>query len=183
MCKSRLISVVSIISISSISMLFSQTAGAEENPSVSGTTYATCEMFIKATPSQVWKAVHDQRQDDPEIEYSKVIQDDGNIKLLEQKFLKIPMLGTVIAVTRQVEDPNKRIDYTLVRSDKFKALDGCWRFTPLKDGTVLQLSSNLDIGVPFSRVFIKMTAQKKLKHRLTEVKRLAEMEQARVAMP
>jgi ribosome-associated toxin RatA of RatAB toxin-antitoxin module len=156
-------------------------AMAIENGSNSGKTQATSSLFIKASPHVVWKAVHDQRNEDPDIAYSKLTDDSNGTKLLEQQFLNIPMLGTVTAVTRQVEDPDNRIDYTLVKSDKFKALNGCWEFTPVKDGTMLRLSSTLDIGVPFSNFFIKMTAQKTLKHRLAHVKQIAETEQARIA--
>lgn len=149
----------------------------------SGKADATSSILIKASPRAVWKAIKLQRTQDPEIAYSKVIEDDGDSNLLEQKFSNIPFLGSVTAVTKQHELVNKHIDYSLVRSDKFKALEGAWDLTPVNGGkeTMLNLSSHLDIGVPFSGLFIRATAQKKLDRRLGQVKAIAEREQAHIA--
>ncbi len=168
--------------ISFTPLLSNSPATAADNSKV-GQAQAEASIMIEAPPTIVWKAVHMERQQDPDIAYSKVVQDLGNTKFLEQKFVNIPILGSVTAVTRQVEDLNHRIDYCLVRSDKFKALNGSWELVPINGGkgTQLQLQSSLDLGIPFSNMFIKGAAQKKLEHRLAHVKQLAEDEQARVA--
>jgi hypothetical protein len=160
---------------------FAPQSQAAERPS--GKADATASILINATPRTVWKAIHVERTQNPEVEYSKIVEDNGNVKMLEQKFTNIPIFGSVTAVTRQVEETNKHIDYSLVKSDKFKALEGAWDLTPVNGGrqTMLQLQSHVDIGVPFSGIFIKSTAQKKLNRRLAHVKTLAEKEQARIA--
>ncbi len=140
---------------------------------------ATASIMIDAAPKFVWNAIHVEREHDPDIGYSKVIENTGNIKLLEQKFVNVPIFGSVIAITRQVEEPDHRIAYSLVRSDKFKALSGSWDLSPLSDGkrTMLTLRSNLNIGIPFSSHVMKATAQKKIEGRLQGIKQLAETEQ------
>ncbi len=162
---------------------FSKTSAiaADNSP---GKAQAAASILIEASPKLVWKAVHTERQQDPDIAYSKVLQDCGNnTTLLEQKFVNIPVFGSVTAVTRQVEELDHRIDYSLVRSNKFKALDGSWELTAVNGGkeTVLRLHSSLDLGIPFSSILIKGATQKKLERRLAHVKHLAESDQARVA--
>jgi hypothetical protein len=149
----------------------------------SGKSAAEAAAIINATPQVVWNALHEERNHDPDLGYSKVLSTTGNEHLLEQQFTGIPLLGKVIAVTKQREEPFSRIDYSLVRSDKFKSLEGSWVLTPLNNGkaTKLELSSFLDVGVPFSSGFIKNATEKKLNRRIENVKRLAEREQARMA--
>jgi hypothetical protein len=149
----------------------------------SGKADAESSVLIKASPRTVWKAIKLQRTQDPEIAFSRVLEDNGENSLLEQKFSNIPFLGSVTAVTKQHVQVNKHIDYSLVRSDKFKALEGAWDLTPVNGGreTMLNLRSHLDIGIPFSGMFIRATAQKKLNRRLGQVKEIAEREQARIA--
>lgn len=161
----------------------SQTVASATETAKSGKAEAGVSIIIDASPKFVWKAVHTERDLDADIAYSKVIQEHGNVKLLEQKFVNIPLLGSVTAVTRQVEDVDHRIDYTLVSSNKFKALEGSWELTPMAGGkkTKLRLQSNLDIGIPFSTFLIKGATQKKMERRLAHVKELAETDQARVA--
>lgn len=154
-------------------------AEASDNKSA-GKAQAQYSLVVEAPARLVWNAIYVERQEDPEIEYSKVLEESGNVKVLEQKFINIPLLGSVIAVSRQVEEKDKRIDYTLVRSDKFKALNGSWELEPSQDGkkTVLSLQSNLDIGIPFSNAFVKATAQRKMEKRLARIKVIAETEVA-----
>jgi hypothetical protein len=144
---------------------------------------SSASILIKASPKTVWRAVHNERNHNPEVEYSKVLESSGNTSVIEQKFTNIPILGSVVAVTHQTEVPMQRIDYKMVRSDKFKALEGSWILTPANGGThtELKLSSHLDVGVPFSGMFIKNATKKKLERRLSNVKSIAEREQARIA--
>jgi len=62
-------------------------------------------------------------------------------------------------------------------------LDGSWDLQPVNGGkeTMLQLKSHLDIGIPFSGIFIKAATQKKIEKRVANIKNIAEHEQARVA--
>jgi len=151
----------------------------DEKGTKNGVTQATSSILIEATPKFVWNAVHVERERDPDIAYSKVLENSGNTKLLEQKFVNVPIFGSVTAVTRQIEEPERKIEYSLVRSDKFKTLSGSWDLSPLSDGkrTMLTLRSTLNVGFPFSSHLMKGTAKKKLERRLERIKRLAENEQ------
>lgn len=148
-----------------------------------GHARCTADILINATPKVVWQAVHEERNQDPELAYSHVLSCGGHMQMLEQKFIDIPLLGSATAVTRQNEEPYRRIDYSLISSDKFKQLDGSWELTPVSGGraTILRLSSHLDIGVPFSGLFIRNATQRKINSRIANVKRLAEQEQSRLA--
>ena len=141
------------------------------------------EVLVKATPKVVWKAIHEERNFDPGIEYSKEISNDGNATLIEQKFVRIPLLGSVVATTKQIETPYSRIDYTLVKSDRFKKLEGSWTLQAVDGGraTKLRLASQLDIGIPFSQIFTRNASNKKVVDRVAAVKRMAEADQARLA--
>lgn len=144
---------------------------------------ASAEIVIKATPKVVWQAVHEARQSDDDLEYSKVISRIGNTETLEQKFIGLPVLGSAIAVLQQTEIPYNRIDYSMVSSDKFKKLQGSWTFKPSNGGkeTILRLSSSLDVGIPFSGGMVRNATKRKVVHRVENVKRLAEQAQARLA--
>lgn len=141
------------------------------------------QVLVKATPKVVWKAIHEERKFDAGLEYSKELSSEGNSSIIEQKFVRIPILGSVVATTKQTETPYSRIDYTLLKSDRFKKLEGSWILEPVEGGksTRLSLSSQLDIGIPFSQLFTRNASNKKLVERVASVKRLAEADQARLA--
>jgi hypothetical protein len=143
---------------------------AQESDIVSGS------VTINAPSKVVWEAVHTERQNDPDLEYSKVIEQHGNQSLIEQKFNALPVIGAATCQLIQREIPLERIDYKLVKSDKFKALNGSWVLTPSADGhtTVLALSSHLDTGMAYSQTIIDMLTKKKIDKRLDNVKRAAE---------
>lgn len=144
-------------------------AWAQENV-VSGS------ISINAPANVVWDAVHSERQNDPDLEYSKVLEQHGNQALIEQKFNALPVIGAAVCQLIQREVPNVRIDYKLVKSDKFKALNGSWVLTASPDGrtTTLELSSHLDTGMAYSQGVIDMLTKKKIDKRLENVKRAAE---------
>jgi hypothetical protein len=130
---------------------------------------------IKAPAQDVWNAVHKERANDPDISYSKVLQQKGNRILLEQKFAALPVIGEATCLMVQEETPMKRIDYKLVRSDKFKDMAGSWILTATPNGTTtLELYSLLDTGMPYSQGVINAILQDKINKRLGRVKTAAE---------
>jgi hypothetical protein len=131
---------------------------------------------INASASDVWNAVHKERANDPDLSYSKVIQQKGNRILLEQKFHSLPVIGEATCLMVQEETPLKRIDYKLVRSDKFKDMAGSWILQSKPDGTTtLELYSHLDTGLPYSQGVINGILQNKINKRLNRVKAAAEL--------
>jgi hypothetical protein len=133
-------------------------------------------VHINAPPDLVWDAIRDQRRLEPDLEYSKVLSYSNNEALLEQKFIGLPVLGSAIALLKEREVPNQRIDYWLVKSNRFKAMEGSWVLSPVNGGksTRLSLSSYLDVGIPFSRGPVNKVTQEKIKNRLSRVKTMAE---------
>lgn len=134
------------------------------------------QVTIKAPPSTVWYSVHEERKKDPDLAYSKVIEQCENEATIEQKFVLIPMLGSAVCLMKQSEVPLKRIDYYLLKSDHFKAMEGSWILTPSADGksTVLELNSHIDLGMPVPRWFLNSTLSRKIDRRLSHVKTMAE---------
>jgi hypothetical protein len=148
-----------------------------------GATWCTARTKIKAPPEVVWRAVHEERQNDPDIAYSKVIEQTENQLKLEQKFCFIPFLGTSTCVTHQVEVPNQRIDYKLVKSDHFKAMEGSWVLSPTDNGrsTELVFSSHLDLGLPVPKMLMDGVTSKKMEKRLAHIKQIAEKNHQAIA--
>lgn len=138
-------------------------------------------VLINASPHVVWDSVHEERKHDPDLEYSKVVEEKANIKMLEQKFNLIPVIGSATCLMKQDEVVNQRIDYTMVKSDRFKAFEGSWVLTPTEDGkgTILELSSHIDMGLPIPRGIVENFQGKKLGRRLTNVKKMAETVQSK----
>ncbi len=149
-------------------------------PKPNGRRWVTAKIKINAQPHDVWEAVHEERKSDPDLAYSKILEEGKNEhgkteQTLEQKFQLIPVLGTSVCVLKSTEETNKRIDYHLLKSDRFKAVEGSWILQPDVDGnTILELGSFIDIGVPAPRSFIENIAGKKLATRLSNVKKVAE---------
>lgn len=143
--------------------------------------FLKARILINASPKIVWDSVHEERKHDPDLEYSKVLDEKGNVKTLEQKFNLIPVVGSATCVMKQDEVLNERIDYTMVKSDRFKAFEGSWTLTPTTDGkgTILELTSHIDMGLPIPRSFIENFQGKKIGRRLENVKKAAEVMQSK----
>lgn len=140
------------------------------------------KVLINAPVEIVWRTVHEQRRNDPDLAYSKVLEQNGNYSVLEQKFVLLPVIGAAICTMSNNEQPLRRIDYKLLKSDRFKAMDGSWILTPLNPKcTMLELSSYLDLGIPGTRPLINAVTTKKLQRRLNAVKTTAETTFASVA--
>jgi ribosome-associated toxin RatA of RatAB toxin-antitoxin module len=141
------------------------------------------KILIKAPPEVVWYSVHEERKHDPDIAYSKVIEQGVNEQKLEQKFCLLPVIGSATCLMHHTEVPNQRIDYKLLKSDHFKAMEGSWIFTPAENGkaTILELSTHLDMGVPVPKMIFNGLTQKKLDKRLAHIKEMAESMHSKVA--
>jgi len=137
-----------------------------------------------ASPEVVWHTVHRQRQSDPDLAYSKVLErTDETRSVLEQKFVFLPVVGTAVCKMVHVEVPLKRIDYKLVESDHFRAMEGSWILTPHHSGksTYLQLSSHLKLSFIVPQLILEKITARKLHKRLANVKAMAEGMQASIA--
>jgi hypothetical protein len=137
-------------------------------------------ILIHARPEIVWNTVHSERQKDPDIAYAKVLSQENNQLTLEEKFVLLPVIGTAKCIMKDIEVPNERIDYQLVESDHFKAMEGSWVLTSCDDGksTILELSSYLELGFPVPRMVLDNITSQKLQKRVTNIKTLSERAEA-----
>ncbi len=138
----------------------------------------TAKINILAPAGVVWQVVHEERKHDPDLAYSKVISEGNNEFLLEQKFCLIPVIGTSVCQMQQKETPDSRIDYKLIKSDRFKVMEGSWVLIPSADklSTTLELTTTLDLGMPVPQAVINHVTLKKLERRLHHIKHMAEKE-------
>src|SRR5579883_1945993 len=56
-----------------------------------GRRWVTAKIRISAQPNVVWEAVHEERKTDPDLAYSKVVEENKNEQTLEQKFQLLPV--------------------------------------------------------------------------------------------
>ena len=159
----------------------SATVSAEKQ--LNGHNWMKARVLIKASPHVVWETVHEERKHDPDLAYSKILSQEKNQATLEQKFALIPVIGTAVCVMHNAEVPFERIDYNMISSDRFKAMEGSWVLTPGREAnsTYLELSSYCDLGLPIPRSMIDGVTTKKLQKRLANVKTMAEATQGRLA--
>lgn len=144
--------------------------------------WSTGSVVIKASPEIVWQSVHDERASDPDLAYSKILEKGENESRLEQKFTFLPVIGTAVCEMRNWEVPLQRIDYKMIKSDRFKSMEGSWVLTPMENGqTKLELSTNLDMGLPVPRAMVNGIASKRIAVRLKHVKDMAESRQNKLA--
>ncbi len=139
--------------------------------------WVTSSVLIQAPAAEVWRSIHEERSKDPDLSYSKVLEQVSPTEYKhEQKFNFIPVIGSSVCVMSQHEVVNERIDYSLLHSDRFKAMEGSWVLTPYDQGrkTKLELSSHLDLGLPVPRSFMNGCTSKKIQKRLSNVKHMAE---------
>ncbi len=143
----------------------------------------TAKILVKAPPKVVWETVHEERKKDPDLAYSKVLEQGVNECRLEQKFVLIPIIGAAVCEMHNSEVPLQRIDYKLLKSDRFRSMEGSWVLTPTDEGrhTLLELSTHLDLGMPVPGPIMNTVTSKKLARRLGNVKKMAEHHHAQVA--
>lgn len=139
-----------------------------------GKTWFKAQVMVDAPPDLVWQSVHEERRHDPDLAYSKVLEQKENECRLEQKFVLIPVIGASVCEMKNWEVPGQRIDYKLIKSDRFKAMEGSWVLTPVKDGTLLELNTHLDLGLPVPKPLMNSVTSKKLERRLGNVRKMAE---------
>lgn len=130
---------------------------------------------INASVKEVWDAIRDHRESDPDVASSKLTYLPGNERVLEQKYVAIPVIGSTSCTLKLDEDLYKRIDYTLMKSDRIKEFEGSWVLTSEDEhSTTLELSNHLKLHLPIPQRLIDAFAQPKLKARLAMVKKIAE---------
>jgi hypothetical protein len=137
---------------------------------------------VNASVQQVWQAIVSLRSAEPNRR--KLVSYENKQAVLEEKFCSLPIIGAAVCTYVECEEPQqKRIDYHLVSSNRFKAFEGAWTLAPSIDGkgTIVHLSSYLETGVrvPFAREITNTAALHDIERRLSFVKQHAELAQAK----
>lgn len=182
---------VSVLSIA-LTVLYASAALAADAPEefkwwtekqANGHRWVKAQMLIQATPEIVWQSIHNEQNADQDLVYRKIISKGVNDVVSEQKLHHLPIIGTAVSTMHTTEVPLKRIDYEMVKSDRFKALEGSWVLHPgpNKKSTYLELSSYCDIGIPMPRPIRDGITVKKLEKRLANVKKNSEYAQVQIA--
>lgn len=148
-----------------------------------GHRWVKAQMLIQATPDIVWQSIHNEQNADQDLVYRKIISKSINDVVSEQKLHHLPFIGTAVSTMHTTEVPLKRIDYQMVKSDRFKALEGSWVLNPGPNNksTYLELSSYCDIGIPIPHPIRDGITVKKLEKRLVNVKKNSEYAQIQIA--
>jgi hypothetical protein len=142
--------------------------------------YVSCQVLIKAPVDVVWQTVHIERDSAPDLVSNNLVESSGNHSVFEQKWNVIPLVSRTTCVIDEVDHPNTRIDYKLLKSDEFKVMEGSWLFTPSQDGhsTTLELTAHLEPRRHDPMLFLNVVAKRKMAKRLAHVKKLAEESRA-----
>ena len=130
---------------------------------------------INASPKLVWEAITAHRESDPDVAFSKITYISESEKVLEQKYVSLPVLGATTCTLHLNEELYKRIDYHLTKSDRISAFEGSWILSSQDgDSTELELTNHLKLHMPIPQKIVDAFSAPKLKARLAHVKQLAE---------
>ena len=143
------------------------------------------EVIVKASPEAVYKTIIGMRNDSDDT--VKELSHQANRCVLEERFPGLPLVGEAKCVYEEVYTPYSRIEYSMVRSDKFKAFEGRWLIVPTEDGTATRLSLSsfidVDLPLPFAKQICKLQTSHGVKERLQEVKSTCEKNQLAQSKP
>jgi hypothetical protein len=194
--KNHNIRVVSVLVTASIFSCASLSAGAKGDSPASAskgsgletksTPRGSCqEVIVHAKPEEVYKAILRLRDDSDDT--VKELSRQANHCVLEEKFPGLPLVGDAKCVYEEVYTPYSRIEYSMVRSDRFKAFEGRWLLVPTENGTATRLSLSsyvdVDIPLPFAKQLCKLQTSHGVKERLQEVKSTCEKNQLSQSKP
>jgi hypothetical protein len=144
-------------------------------PALAKNKAVTESLKIDATPQAVFQAIQGYRTSS--FHHRKLLSYDGKSALVDEQLEGVPVLGSVHCTWVEKEVPYQRIDYTMLKSDKFVSGSGSYVILAHgSDSVTLELSSEVDSGVriPFAKEIGSMAARKDMKLRLQQIKRLSE---------
>lgn len=174
-------SVVSAVVATTFVVAVPLAAVAEDQKSSS-----TLQTVIKAKPEVVYNAILKLR-DESKDTVKEVSREGQHACVLEETFDGLPVIGTAKCTYKEVYIPYKKIEYSMVKSEKFRAFEGTWLLSPTQDGqgTNLSLTSyvDVDLPVPFAKQLTKMTTMRGVKRRIKMVKTSCEKQALSMKTP
>ncbi len=142
----------------------------------------SAELKIMVPPEVTYAAAKASREESDEG--CKIISSTPAACVIEELFDGLPVIGNAKCTYRESYEP-LRIIYKMISSDKLKAFEGEWTFTPADDGqsTIVKLRSYIDTGlkIPFARKLTNMGTSSEVKQHLAELKKSAENRFKRIA--
>jgi len=109
----------------------------EELPN--GDRFLRATVLIHAPLKVVWDTVRVAR--DANLRSSRIEQQVSPRESIVQEEYHLPVIGDVKCRRQIVEYPHERIEFKMLTSDKFKALDGRWVLTPATEGIYVEFWS------------------------------------------
>lgn len=153
-----------------------------EYTNAEGHRMISVRILVNANQRLVWQTIRDSRQDDPDVQYSKITQVSDTEKILEQKYVALPVFGATTCVMKVNEDMGKRVDYKLIKSDRLAEFEGSWILTQAGENkTMMELSNHIKLKLPVPQKLVDMFTGKKLAARALFVKTKAESAQLSIA--
>jgi hypothetical protein len=134
---------------------------------------------VQASPQKCFDTIVGQRTAEPAKR--RVISQDGNRTVLEEKFTGLPVIGDAYMQYEEIATPYSSLVAHLIKSDKFKAFESRWTLTPTQDGkgTSIRLYTYLNTGLwlPFAQQLTNRQTHQDITARLNLIKELAEADQ------
>lgn len=128
-------------------------------------------LIINASPQSVFEHIQSSRNMEPSRR--KLVSHEGNVAVIEENFDDVPFIGKVKCTYQEIETPGKRVEYKMIKSDKFKSFEGVWDLTPTADGeTLVKLHAFTEskISVPFAAAIGNPSALRDVQRRLKNLK-------------
>ena len=132
---------------------------------------------VKANPELVWFGIHEARMHDPALKYGRVVSQDGNQTVFEER-LEAPLLGDTTNIFACSETAN-RLDYHLMSSNKFRQMEGSWvvEKSPTSGETKVTLSCSAHLKKSMLEFVLRPVLVHRLEKRLQLVKEISERKQ------
>lgn len=139
-------------------------------------------IYIHSIPETIWAIITDYdnlANTMPRLKKSRIIQDNGNIKIIEQTsktgalFIKIKF-STRMKITETF--PNT-LSFHLISGD-FETFNGSWVLTPHTEGTFVNWSARVKPDFSAPGFIIKAVQKRDLRKLLETVKKLSEADKA-----
>lgn len=125
---------------------------------------------VNAPKDTVWKTLTSVGNFD-----DKLVSQNGNEAVVEQKFKSLPMLSAIVIIVKAKVTPEERIEFEMIKCDRLKAFAGKYTLSEIDaKHTKVHLTMFIDPGLPVPRFLVNKFIEGKVKSRLKRVKTLVE---------
>jgi hypothetical protein len=178
-----------LVAICAIVVLLSQStcsASTTTSPSIKTQVHGkevTASILVDAPQETVFEEIRKERTNGPGMR--KLISSEERHAVVEQRFRRLPILGTAVCTYEEFEQPYSRIDIKMLKSDKFKRFEGYWLLSPEDSGrktlTTLSLLCDTILYLPFCEQITVTRTKSAVWKRLYAIKAASEKSDTTVA--